>query len=194
MSKKHHKREDGLTEEEARELPADSEPEIQVSEAEETVQHAAAEQPDYYDKYVRLTAEYDNFRKRTDREKAALLAYGKKEFAEKMLPAYEVLLRQRKKIEEQQTSKECTAELKNLLDGIKMVLGELDKAFKTEGVEKMDTIGKPYDPMTQEAIATLPAKPEQDGLVLEEVQMGFTMDGKTLRPARVVVGKAGEEA
>lgn len=194
MSKKHHKREDGLTEEEARDLPADSEPEINVSEAEETAQPAAPAQPDYYDKYVRLSAEYDNFRKRTDREKAALLAYGKKEFAEKLLPAYEVLLRQRDKMQTQEPGKECAAELKNLLDGIKMVLGELDKAFKAEGVEKMDTIGKPYDPMTQEAIATLPAKAEQDGLVLEEVQMGFMMDGKTLRPARVVVGKAGEEA
>lgn len=193
MSKKHHKREDGLTEEETRDLPADSEPEISVSKAEETAQPAAA-QPDYYDKYVRLCAEYDNFRKRTEREKAALFAYGKKEFAEKLLPAYEVLLRQRDKMQTQQSGKECAAELKNLLDGIKMVLGELDKAFKAEGVEKMDTIGKPYDPMTQEAIAALPAKAEQDGLVLEEVQMGFTMDGKTLRPARVVVGKAGEEA
>ena len=144
-------------------------------------------QPDYYEKYVRLSADFDNFRKRTEREKAAFLAYGKKDFVEKLLPAYEVLLRQQKKLEGAQNADE------NVVGGIKMVLGEFSKAFKSEGVEKMDVIGKPYDPQTAEAVAVIPASAEQDGLVLEEVQMGFTMDGKVLRPARVVVGKSPEE-
>lgn len=188
MSKKHHKHTDGLTEQEEQDLPADYEPEIEAQEEQD-----APQQPDYYEKYVRLSADFENFRKRTEREKAALLAYGKKDFVEKLLPAYEVLLRQQQNMQKQAADKKTSEELKNLLGGLNMVLGEMDKAFKSEGIERMDVMGKPYDPQTSEAIAVIPAKAEQDGIVLEVVQMGFMMDGKVLRPARVVVGKAEEE-
>ena len=190
MSKKHHKHTDGLTEQEEQDLPVDYEPEI---EAAETEQAPAAPQPDYYEKYVRLSADFENFRKRTEREKAALLAYGKKDFVEKLLPAYEVLLRQQTKMQKEAADKKTSEELKNLLGGLTMVLGEMDKAFKSEGIQRLDVVGKPYDPQNSEAIAVIAAKAEQDGLVLEEVQMGFMMDGKVLRPARVVVGKAEED-
>ena len=181
MSKKHHQHE------QPQEVPQE---EIAEEEQEETApQQPAAEQPDYYEKYVRLSADFDNFRKRTEREKAAFLAYGKKDFIEKLLPAYEVLLRQEKNLEKSAEKADAS-----IVGGIKMVLGEMAKAFKNEGVEKMDVVGKPYDPQIAEAVAVIPAKPEQDGLVLEEVQMGFLMDGKVLRPARVVVGKMQEEA
>ena len=165
-------------------------PQEEVVQEEETALEQPAEQePDYYEKYVRLSADFENFRKRTEREKAAFLAYGKKDFVEKLLPAYEVLLRQEKNLEKE-TEKADTS----LVGGIKMVLGELKKAFESEGVKKMDVVGKPYDPQTAEAIAVIPASPEQDGIVLEEMQMGFTMNDKVLRPARVVVGKAQQEA
>ncbi len=190
MSKKHHKHTDGLTEQEEQDLPVDYEPEI---EAAETEQAPAAPQPDYYEKYVRLSADFENFRKRTEREKAALLAYGKKDFVEKLLPAYEVLLRQQTKMQKEAADKKTSEELKNLLGGLTMVLGEMDKAFKSEGIQRLDVVGKPYDPQNSEAIAVIAAKADQDGLVLEEVQMGFMMDGKVLRPARVVVGKAEED-
>ena len=179
MSKKHHHQE-------PQEEVAQEEIEEQPQEVAE--EKSAEEQPDYYEKYVRLSADFENFRKRTEREKAAFLAYGKKDFVEKLLPAYEVLLRQEKNLDK--TDAQST---ENLVGGIKMVLGELTKAFKNEGVEKMDVVGKPYDPQIAEAIAIIPASPEQDGVVLEEVQMGFMMDGKVLRPARVVVGKTQEE-
>ncbi len=187
MSKKHHKHEDGLTEQEEQDLP--------VQEPEETAQEESSQPPtpDYYEKYVRLSADFDNFRKRTEREKAALLAYGKKDFVEKLLPAYEVLLRQQSKMQKETADKKISGEMKSLLDGLNMVLGEMDKAFKAEGIQRIECVGKPYDAQTAEAIAVIPSKPERDGQVLEEVQMGFMMDGKVLRPARVVVGKAEEE-
>ena len=196
MSKKHHKHEDGLTEQEEQDLPADYEPEIETGAAEAAEEEPAPQPqtPDYYEKYVRLSADFENFRKRTEREKAALLAYGKKDFVEKLLPAYEVLLRQQSKMQKETADKKLSGEMKSLLDGLNMVLGEMDKAFKAEGIQRLDCVGKPYDAQTAEAIAVIPARPEQDGVVLEEVQMGFMMDGKILRPARVVVGKAEEEA
>lgn len=187
MSKKHHHSTAASSAEEiaAAQEAEDAAPEIQ--------QEPAPEQPDYYEKYVRLSADFENFRKRTEREKAAFLSYGKKEFVEKLLPAYEVLLREQKKMQKDEADETCAAQTKSLRDGLNMVLGEFAKAFRSEGVEKMDVVGKPYDPQTAEAIAVIPAGAGQDGIVLEEVQMGFSMDGKVLRPARVVVGKAQEE-
>ena len=173
--------------EEMEEIPVE---ETETPCEEETTPEPA--QPNYYDQYVRLSADFENFRKRTEREKAALLAYGKKEFALKMLPMYEVLLREQKKM---QTGKgqAPVKEVKALQDGMRMILGELDKAFKSEGITKMDVLKKPYDPATQEVVAMIPAKAEEDGVVLEEAQMGFMMDGQVLRPARVIVGQGSEE-
>jgi len=179
MSKKHrqHAAEEVPQTAAEEELPQDTAP-----------QQPAETTPDYYEKYVRLSADFENFRKRTEREKAAFLAYGKKDFAEKLLPAYEVLLREQKKLQNT-PAEESAGQTKSLHEGLNMVLGEFAKAFESEGIKKMDVVGKPYDPQTAEAIAVIPAKPEQDGVVLEEVQMGFTMDGQVMRPARVVVGK-----
>ena len=149
---------------------------------------AKTEEPDYRDQYVRLYAEFDNYRKRTEREKAALIAYGKKDFALKMLPMYEVLLRQQKLL---QDGKE--QDPKALQDGMRMILSELNKAFSAEGIQKMDVLDKPYNPDTQEVVATIPAPADKDGLVIDEVKMGFMMQGQVLRPASVVVGQAQEE-
>ena len=186
MSKKHHHHTDGLTEQEEQDLPVDAQP--------QTPQEEPAPQPDYYEKYVRLSADFENFRKRTEREKAALLVYGKKDFVEKLLPAYEVMLRQQAHMQKEEADEKGSTQMQSLRAGLNMVLGELKKAFAAERIEKLDVVGKPYDPQTSEAIALVPAPADKDGQVLEEVQMGFSMEGKILRPARVVVGKAEEEA
>nr|QGT50922.1 protein GrpE [uncultured Elusimicrobia bacterium] len=186
MSKKHKHTESAEQELDEQDLPEVAEPEIEVKPEDEPAEEA---KPDYYAQLVRLSADFDNFRKRTEREKASFLAYGKKQLAEKLLPSYEVLLRQAEKMDQENASEECAAELKGLKDGIKMVLSEMEKAFRSEGIERMDVLNKPYDPQTQEVVAMVPASKEQDGLVLQEVQMGFLMDGKVLRAARVIVGQ-----
>lgn len=173
-----------------------------LGEAEEQQQAPQQEQPaetatepqtpDYYEQFVRLSADFANYRKRTEREKAALIAYGKKDFALKMLPMYEVLLRQQK-VMQNAKGKDAAKEIKSLQDGMRMILSELEKAFHSEGITKMDVLKKPYDPQTQEVVAMIPAKESEDGLVIDEAQMGFMMDGQVLRPARVIVGQKQEE-
>lgn len=170
-------------------LPEVNEPEQNAAPADEP---APEKKPDYYEQLVRLSADFENYRKRTEREKASFLAYGKKQFAEKLLPAYEVLLRQRAELAKNEDKGACTASLKAVKDGLNMVFAELEKAFKAEGIERMEVLDKPYDPATQEVVAMIPSSEDQDGLVLQEVQMGFMMDGKVLRPARVIVGQHAE--
>lgn len=198
MSKKHpqkHGAEAAAEEkDEERDLPEVEEAQAQAQPQEPEPEEAPAkdEKNKYYDQLVRLSADFENYRKRTEREKASFLAYGKKQFAEKLLPAYEVLLRQREELAKKQNNEECSASLKAVKDGLNMVFTELEKAFKAEGIEHMDVLDKPYDPATQEVVAMIPSSEAQDGMVLQEVQMGFTMDGKVLRPARVIVGQHAE--
>lgn len=162
---------------------------------EETSQSQPADEtkPDYYEQFVRLSADFENFRKRTEREKAAFISYGKKELAEKLLPSYEILLKQAAQFDKDETDKKLSGELKNVVSGIQMILGEMDKALRSEGIVRMDVLNKPYDPATQEVVAMVPAEEKQDGLVLQEVQMGFMLDGKVLRAARVIVGQHTEK-
>jgi len=172
-----------------KDLGVEQEEELQQADPAETQE---SQTPDYYEQYVRLSADFENYRKRTEREKAALIAYGKKDFALKMLPMYEVLLRQQK-IMQNAKGKDAAKEVKSLQDGMRMILSELEKAFHSEGITKMDVLKKPYDPQTQEVVAMIPAKDSEDGLVIDEAQMGFMMDGQVLRPARVIVGQKKEE-
>ncbi len=161
----------------------------QEETAQQTETPAQETKPDYYEQFVRLSADFENFRKRTEREKAAFLSYGKKELAEKLLPSYEILLKQNEELNKNDALKKAPNELKNVVSGIQLLLTEMQKAFCSEGIEKMDVLNKPYDPATQEVVAMIPADEKQDGLVLQEVQMGFMLDGKVLRPARVIVGQ-----
>jgi len=180
MSKHHHKPQETLEQEPPQ--PA-AEPEVAAQET----------KPDYYEQFVRLSADFENFRKRTEREKATFLAYGKKELAEKLLPSYEILLKQSAQLNKKDALKNASNELKSVVDGMQLILTEMEKAFHSEGIEKMDVLNKPYDPSTQEVVAMVPAEEKQDGLVLQEVQMGFMLDGKVLRPARVIVGQYTEK-
>ena len=187
MSKHHQHSASGAPQEPEEALEQDTA--CPAAVAEEAPAPAADAKPDYYEQFVRLSADFENFRKRTEREKAAFLSYGKKELAEKLLPSYEILLKQREQLNKENASKKTSNELKNVVSGIKMILDEMEKAFREEGIERMEVLHKPYDPSLQEAVALVPASKEQDGQVLQEVQMGFTLDGKVLRPARVIVGQ-----
>jgi len=186
MSKHQHKQTVPAEEEletTAQDVPEQTEPEIPAPET----------KPDYYEQFVRLSADFENFRKRTEREKAAFISYGKKELAEKLLPSYEILLKQGEQLNKKEALKNASNELKSIVSGLQMILTEMEKAFRAEGIERMDVLNKPYDPATQEVVAMVPADEKQDGLVLQEVQMGFMLDGKVLRPARVIVGQHTEE-
>ena len=188
MSKKHHTKAEAHAASQAQEEEEMAQPEHTATE-QETAPEQASNTPNYYEQFVRLSADFENFRKRTEREKAAFLSYGKKELAEKLLPSYEILLKQAAQLTQKEALQTASKELQSIISGIQMILGEMEKAFRSEGIERMDVLNKPYDPATQEVVAMIPADEEQDGLVLQEVQMGFMLDGKVLRPARVIVGQ-----
>ena len=190
MSKKNHFRNKG-EEELVRETCPEENCQEHFQEGQPCQEQQAPVQEDkaalYLEQLVRLQADFENYRKRTEKEKPELIKYGKFETLKKLLPLYDTLL----KAESESTKPE--ANLQHIQQGLKMIFEQFDKLFKAEGVKIISAKGKPYDPMTQEVITTLPCPPENDGIVLEELAAGVEIDGKTVRPAQVIVGKCSEE-
>lgn len=142
---------------------------------------------EYYQQLIRLQADFENYRKRTEKEKPLLIQYGRTEVIKSLLGLYDTLLKA-----QEETSKEG-ADIQHIKQGLKMIFEEFNKAFTAQGVCVVCAKGKPYDPMTQEAVTTIPCEEKDDNMVLEELKKGVTLDGAVIRPAQVIVGKKQEE-
>lgn len=184
MNKKKHCKPQGEEELLEEDLPEPQEKAVCEERKEQESEKAAQ----YLEQLVRLQADFENYRKRTEKEKPQLINYGKLETLKKLLPLYDTLLKA------EGESAKPGANVEHIKQGLKMIFDQFDKLFKAEGVKIISAKGKPYDPMTQEVITTIACPPEQDGIVLEELAAGVEIDGKTVRPAQVIVGKSSEEA
>ncbi|HEX2093454.1 MAG TPA: nucleotide exchange factor GrpE [Longimicrobiaceae bacterium] len=135
------------------------------------------------DRYLRLAAEYDNYRKRVEREKAESWNRAQAQFAEKLLEVLDDLQRVAHYNPE-------TATAQSLLEGAQMVERKLTRALETAGVETIDAEGQPFDPSIHEALMMVPTETrEEDHIVADVFQKGYRFKGTLLRPARVRVKK-----
>ncbi len=140
---------------------------------------------DYYNQLLRLQADFENYRKRVEKEKPELIKYGKAEILMKLLPLYDLLLAAHNHVA---AAKDGGAN-DDVLKGLEMIFKEFSKVFEAEGIRPMDPVGKPYDPMASEILGVTEGTEENDGLVTEELQKGFYYGEKILRPARVKIAK-----
>jgi molecular chaperone GrpE len=133
------------------------------------------------DRHLRLAAEYDNFRKRTAKERADVWMRAQAELVSRLADALDDLSRFAHIDPAQIDSK-------TLHDGVDLVERKVWKELESAGVTRIDQAGVPFDPHVHEAVTTQPAaKPEQDHTVGQVVQPGYKMRDTLLRPARVVV-------
>ena len=134
------------------------------------------------DKYIRLYAEFDNFRKRSMRERADYLKYAGEEVFKEILPVVDDFERGLK-------AAESAADINAVTEGVKLIYNKLTSILKQKGIEFMDSKGKDFDPETMEAITNIPAPtPELKGKVVDEIEKGYLLNGKVIRFAKVVVG------
>lgn len=133
------------------------------------------------DKYLRLFSEYDNYRKRTSRERADLLKHAAEEVITALLPVVDDLERACHLGGESGKEDDCH-------DGIRLIVQKLKAILRQKGVEEIPTDGQIFDTDYHEAITHVPAgKEKQKGLIVEEILKGYTLNGKVIRYARVVV-------
>jgi len=151
-------------------------------------------QPDYLDQLKRLKAEFDNYRKRNEREKEEFFTFAKGRVIQKFLPVLDdlerMVLYSRGSAKAKPHEK---ADHKNLAKGIDLIRQKTRAILLGEGLEEIDPKGKPFDPEFHEAVGMVDTDPEQDGKVVEELERGYLLQGKLLRPSRVRVGKAKAE-
>jgi molecular chaperone GrpE len=133
------------------------------------------------DKYLRLAAEFDNFRKRMMKERVEAEARGQAELVRHMLDPLDDIARFAH-------VDPATTESATIVEGVAMVEKKLEKSLRAAGLELVSPKGEKFDPALHEAVATEPAaSADEDHIVSQVYQVGYTFKGQLLRPARVVV-------
>ena len=165
--------------------PEHEAPESDAASADASEQRATAQTPrdldEQRDKYLRLAAEYDNFRKRSIRERDEARQRAQGDLIAGLLDALDDLARFAH-------LDPAATDAKTVVDGAEMVERKLLKNLASHGLERIDPVDQPFDPAVHEAVQTERAlSPEDDHMVSRVFQRGYTLNGKLLRPARVVV-------
>lgn len=142
----------------------------------------AAEIAEWQDKYLRLQAEFDNFRKRTLREKMELVQSGSAECVKNFLPLMDDLQRALEAIEK-------SNDLEALREGVKLIAQKFRETLKKQNVKEIEALGLELDTDHHEAVARFDAGKEKKGKIVDVVQPGYKMGDKVLRFAKVVVGE-----
>ncbi len=135
------------------------------------------------DKYVRLVAEFDNFRKRSAKERIDLTMTAGKDIILAMLEVLDDCDRAEKQMDQDE-------DVESIKEGTKLVFHKLRNTLEQKGVKQMESMGKEFDPELHEAITEIPAPDEeQQGKIMDVVQEGYYLNNKLIRHAKVVVGK-----
>ena len=134
------------------------------------------------DKYLRLVAEFDNFRRRTAKERLDLITSAGENILKGLLPVLDDCERAMQALEKSSDSEAAKA-------GTEMIYNGLLKYLKTCGLAEIEAVGSDFDTDFHEAIAQIPAGDEKKGKVVDVVQKGYTLSGKVIRFAKVVIGQ-----
>ena len=160
--------------------------EVSLTEEEKLAQElekANAEIEDQKDKYLRLSAEFDNYRKRTMKEKAELILNGGEKSISSILPIVDDFERALKNME---TATDVAA----VKEGVELIYNKFMTVLGQNGVKVIETKEQPLDTDYHEAVAVIPAPDEAlKGKILDCVQTGYTLNDKVIRHAKVVVGE-----
>ncbi|CAN5610943.1 nucleotide exchange factor GrpE [soil metagenome] len=152
-------------------------------EPENAVEKIQAELDEQKDKYVRLFAEFDNYKRRNAKERMELIQTAGKEVITSLLDTLDDSDRAEKQLQK-------SDDLEQIKEGIQLVFNKLRNTLQSKGVKAMESINTEFDVEKHEAITEIPAPtPELVGKVLDEVQKGYYLNDKIIRFAKVVVGK-----
>ena len=153
--------------------------EIEILKSELEEQSAELEQKS--DKNVRLLAEFDNYKRRTQEERTKLFKYAGEELAKAILPILDDLHRT---LESYGKGK-----ARSILEGIELIVAKLDKTLEEQGIVPFDSVGQDFDADLHEALMSEKSD-KGDNVILKEFEKGFKYDDKILRHAKVVVSKS----
>jgi molecular chaperone GrpE len=166
----------------AQNTPADPTGEPQPADAPGDIETLKRERDDYYDRLLRKTAEFENYRRRTDRQRAELSQQIAGDVLETLLPIVDDF--------ERALQAEAGPEADTYRKGVELIYKQLQDLLARRGVTVIEAVGQPFDPRFHQAITheSSPGKAEDE--VIEEVRRGYMLGDRLLRPAMVKVAKA----
>ena len=167
---------------EAQDKQAEEEAEEKTGEEQTPLEKAQAEAAQYYDRWMRLAAEFDNYKRRSARQFAELVQSANERLVTQLLPVLDNFERALNHEGDDET-------LESFRKGVEMIFGQLHDVLKAEGLKSFDSVGKPFDPNIHDAIMQMESEEHESGTVMEEVQKGYTLGDKVLRHTKVVVSK-----
>lgn len=135
---------------------------------------------DYQQRALRTQADFDNFRKRTQKEKEDFAKYASSKLITELIPIFD-------NFDRAITAAGEIAENDSFAKGVGMIFRQLEGVLKAEGLETMDTVGQPFNPEFHQAIMQVESDEHEEGIVVEEVQKGYMLKDRVLRPAMVKV-------
>jgi len=136
---------------------------------------------EYYDQLLRLKAEFENYRRRVEKEKEKIYLRGKETILIKLITILDTL-------EQAERNIISTSKIEDVREGLKLIHTDFVSFLKDEGVEPIETIGKKFDPQFHEVIEHEETDKEE-GLILEELQKGYIFNGLVIRPTKVKIAK-----
>lgn len=138
-----------------------------------------AKEEEYYGQLQRLKAEFDNFRKRTQREKEEIAKYGSERVIMSLLPVVD-------NFERAVDSTRLNKDFDSFSQGVAMIFKQFYKVLEDEGLKAIDTVGEEFDPNLHDALIKEVSE-QGDNIILEEIQKGYYLKDKVLRPSKVKV-------
>ncbi|MDD3593431.1 MAG: nucleotide exchange factor GrpE [Candidatus Gastranaerophilales bacterium] len=158
-----------------------TEPEAQAQEEVVEKDNAQAQELETLkNQYLRLAADFDNYRKRQVQEREQLLKYGAEDTIKKLIPVLDTYERAKKSCE----NMEDTAQLK---ESFEMVFKQLFDILEKAGVKKIEALGQQFDPNIHDAVMQTPTNEHPDQSIIDELQTGYTLGDRVLRPTLVNV-------
>jgi molecular chaperone GrpE len=168
---------------------AEPEPEQEAIEEgepslEEVLAKVREEAAAHYDRYLRTAAELDNFRKRTARMRSEVREDTLRDMLLQIAPGLDNMRR---------ALDQDTDDIQALKQGIELIYSQLNGALEGYGLKLIDAVDQTFDPNIHEAMVEVEDAERAPGTVIEEMEKGYTLNGKVVRPARVIVSKAPSE-
>ncbi len=153
----------------------------EIKEEDQETKKLKSELADYKDKYLRLNAEFQNYRRRTEKEKNDIYKFGSEKIIKDILPILDNFERALS------TSQENSED--SIKDGIEMIYKQFIDVLKKHGVEEIESIGKEFDPMLHHAVMQDESEESEPNTIIEVFQKGYMLHSKVIRPSMVKVSK-----
>lgn len=153
-----------------------------MKEPRNTIEALQEEKNEVFGQLQRVSADYANFQKRVPRQISDAINYEKERIIKSMLPALD-------NFEHTLQNSTSAEDVGVLIKGIRIIYDQMLDILKSHGVEQMETLGESFNPALHEAMMRKTEPEKEDNTVLEEFQKGYTLNGRVIRPSKVVVNK-----